>query len=207
MNGKNFFAKLFLYVNAPILYVLHPVKFYGVENLPENGGFIMASNHIFWLDAFYIALGSKKSVNFMAKSELFRYPFFNAFFRSLKAFPVKRGFFDRRALKYASQIINGGEVLGIFPEGGIVTLDGKPTRAKWGVAYIANECKCDVVPVSIYSKNGKGLFKRITVRFGEPIKFNQLNLGSKPKKAEYTAAANLIMEKIIQQWGKGHERN
>lgn len=207
MNGKNLFAKTLLFLGTPILYILHPVRFYGVENLPENGGFIIASNHIFWLDAFYIALGSKKSVNFMAKSELFKYSFFNWFFRSLKAFPVKRGYFDRKALKTAAEIINKGEVLGIFPEGGIITKDGKPTKAKWGVAYVANECKCDVVPASIYSEKGKGPFKRITVRFGEPIKFAQLNLGENPKRAEYTAAADYIMEKIITQWGKGNERN
>ncbi|MBQ8227551.1 MAG: 1-acyl-sn-glycerol-3-phosphate acyltransferase [Clostridia bacterium] len=207
MNSKNLFANTLLFLGTPILYILHPFKFYGAENLPKGGGFIIASNHIFWLDAFYIALCSKKSVHFMAKSELFRYPFFNWFFRSLKAFPVKRGYFDRQALKTATEIIDSGEVLGIFPEGGIVTPDGKPTKAKWGVAYIAGVCKCDVVPVSIYSKKGKGPFKRITIRFGEPIKFSQLNLGEHPRKSDYMSAADYIMKKIITQWGKGNERD
>lgn len=206
MNGKNLFAKALLFIGFPILYLLHPFRFYGAENLPHNGGFIIASNHIFWLDAFYIALGSRKSVHFMAKSELFRLSFFNWFFRSLNAFPVKRGYFDRNAIKTAVEIIAGGDVLGIFPEGGIVTKDGRPTKARWGVAFIAEKCRCPVVPVSIYSKNGKGIFKRITVRFGEPIEFEELDLNHKQTKAELEAAADYIMQKIITQWEKGNEK-
>lgn len=207
MKSKNLFAKTLLFFGTPILYFLHPFRFYGKENLPEDGGFIIASNHIFWLDAFYIALGSRKSLHFMAKSELFKHSFFNWFFRSLNAFPVKRGYFDRRALKTASEIVSAGDVLGIFPEGGIVTRDGRPTNAKWGVAYITHQCKCPVVPVSIYSKKGKGIFKRIVVRFGEPIAFEKFGFSQKPDRAEYTAAADYIMQKIITQWEKGNERN
>ncbi len=207
MNGKINFAKLFLYLTAPILYILHPFRFYGTENLPTDGGFIIASNHIFWLDAFYIALASKKNVHFMAKSELFKYRFFNRFFRSLKAFPVKRGFFDRQALKTATQIIKSGEVLGIFPEGGIVTKDGSPTKAKWGISYIAKESKCDIVPVSIYSEKGKGPFKKIVVRFGEPVSFSELGIDEKSGKAELAAAADFIMQKIITLWREGNGRN
>ncbi len=207
MNGKNLFAKTLLYLSVPILFILHPFRFYGAKNIPEKGGFILASNHIFWLDAFYIALGSKKNVHFMAKSELFRFSFFNWFFRAFGAFPVKRGSFDRKALKIAAEIIKNGEVLGIFPEGGIFTVDGRPTKAKWGVAYIINECRCPVVPVSIYSEKGKGIFKKIVIRFGEPIKYDDLGFGSDPGKAEYIAAADYIMQKIITQWEKGNEKN
>ncbi len=207
MKSKNLFAKTLLFFGTPILYFFHPFRFCGTKNLPRDGGFIIASNHIFWLDAFYIAIGSKKNVHFMAKSELFKHPFFNCFFRSLNAFPVKRGYFDRRALKTASDIVRSGDVLGIFPEGGIVTPDGKPTKAKWGVAYVARQCRCPVVPVSIYSKMGKGIFKRIVVRFGEPIEYESFGFSENPDKAEYTAAADYIMQKIITQWEKGNEKS
>lgn len=207
MKSKNLFAKALLLFGAPILYFLHPFKFYGTENLPLCGGFIIASNHTFWLDAFYIALVSRRDVHFMAKSELFRYKFFNWFFRSLNAFPVKRGRFDRLALKTAVEIISCGGVLGIFPEGGIITRDGRPTKAKWGVAYIAHQCKCPVVPVSIYSRKGKGAFKKIVIRFGEPIAYDRLGFSDDPDRQEYTIAADYIMQKIITQWEKGNERN
>lgn len=189
------------------MYLIHPFKFYGTENLPRDGGYIIASNHVFWLDAFYIALGSRQNVHFMAKSELFRYSFLNWFFRSLNAFPVRRGFFDRSALKTAVEIVKDGEVLGIFPEGGIVTTDGRPTAARWGVAYIAQQCRCDLIPVSIFSKKGKGPFKKISIRFGEKICFDELNLDNDPCKENYIAASDYIMQKIITQWGKDNGEN
>ncbi len=207
MKSKNLFAKALLFSGTPILYFFHPFKFYGTENLPADGGFIIASNHIYWLDAFYIALGSKKNVHFMAKSELFRYKFFNWFFRSLNAFPVKRGYFDRRAIKTATEIVSQGDVLGIFPEGGIVTRDGRPAKAKWGVAYITHQCRCPVVPVSICSYKGKGFFKKIIVRFGEPIAYESFGFSQNPDRAQYSAAADYIMQKIITQWEKGNEKS
>lgn len=207
MKSKSLFAKTLLFFGTPILYFLHPFKFYGTENLPADGGFIIASNHIYWLDAFYIALGSKKNVHFMAKSELFKYSFFNWFFRSLNAFPVKRGYFDRRAIKTATEIVSQGDVLGIFPEGGIVTRDGRPAKAKWGVAYITHQCRCPVVPVSICSYKGKGFFKKIIVRFGEPIAYESFGFSQNPDRAQYSAAADYIMQKIITQWEKGNERS
>ncbi len=207
MKGKNLFARVFLFCVTPILFLLHPVKFYGKENLPRGGGFIIASNHLMWLDPFYIAWGSGKAVNFMAKSELFDFLPFALFLKSLKAFPVKRGFFDRKSLQKSCEIIKNGEVLGIFPEGGIPKNSGAPVKAKRGIAYIAGECKCDVVPVSIYSKTGRSVFSKLTVRFAEPISFEQLKLSEDSTKEDFSYAADLIMKKISEMWGKGHERN
>lgn len=85
-------------------------------------------------------------------------------------------------------------------------IDGKPKKAKWGVAYIANKCKCDIVPASLYCSNGSKPFDKLTVRFGKPIKFEELNLNEDSQKADYTAAADLIMLRINELWEKGHEK-
>lgn len=194
-------------MTMPVLLLLHRPRFIGTQNIPKGGGYIIAANHLLALDAFYVALGCQKSIHFMAKSELFKFPLFNIFFRSLKAFPVKRGFFDRGALKEAEAVVENGEVLGIFPEGARSLVDGKPKKAKWGVAYIANNCKCDVVPASLFCTKGSKPFSKLTVRFGTPIKFDELNLDENSGKAELTAAADMIMTKINELWEKGHERN
>lgn len=167
----------------------------------------MASNHLMWLDPFYIALGSGKPLCFMAKSELFSFPPFAHFLRGLKAFPVRRGTLDRHALEKACEIINGGEVPGIFPEGGIPKNNGEPVKPKRGIGFIAKECKCDVVPVSIYAKNRNAVFTRITVRFGEPISFCDMKLDENSDKEDFTYASQLIMKKIVELWEKKHERN
>ena len=158
------------------------MKYVGKENLPRGGGFIMASNHLLALDPFYIALGSKKELYFMAKSELF----------------------ERSALKFAIKIINDGAVLGIFPEGARSMKDYLPHEAKPGIAYIAHKCKCDVVPVSIYNDKKSKVFTRLTVRYGEPIKYKDLMLGDFPDTEDYCRAADMIMKKIKELWAMGH---
>ncbi len=204
---SNIFARLFQFITMPIFLLMHRPAFKGMKNLPEGGGYIIASNHLLAFDPFYLALGCQKSINFMAKYELFKNPLLNIFFRSLKAFPVKRGFFDRSALRYAQKIVNKKEVLGIFPEGARSLIDGKPQKGKWGVAYIANACKCDVVPAGIYCNNRKVPFSKLTVRFGKPIRFEELNLPENPKKKDYINASDIIMSKIYELWEKGHEKN
>lgn len=201
---KNYFARTFLAFNTPILKGLYRVKYVGKENLPRGGGFIMASNHLLALDPFYIALGSKKELYFMAKSELFERSAFSAFLRLLNAFPIKRGTFDRSALKFAIKIIKDGAVLGIFPEGARSMKDYLPHEAKPGIAYIAHKCKCDVVPVSIYNDKKSKVFTRLTVRYGEPIKYKDLMLGDFPDTEDYCRAADMIMKKIKELWAMGH---
>lgn len=201
------FAKVFIKAVTPILHILHRVKFYGKENLPSGGGFIIASNHIQLLDPFYIAMGSGKPLHFMAKSEIFKNPLFGAFFRALNAFPVKRGFFDEESMDFAAQIVKDGDVLGIFPEGGIFPPDKRLGRARPGIAHIAHESKCDIVPVSIYKADSAGFFSRMTIRFGEPIPYSELNLGEIPSMNDYRNASELVMQKIRELWGKGHEKD
>ncbi len=201
----NIFARIFQFLTMPIFLLLHRPKFIGLNNLPKGGGYIIAANHLLAFDPFYIALGCQKNISFMAKYELFKNPLLNIFFRSLKAFPVKRGFFDRQALRQAKAVVKSGEVLGIFPEGARSLVDGKPKKGKWGVAYIANECECTVVPASIYCKNRKIPFSKLTVRFGSPICFESLSLPDKPKKQDFIEATDLIMSKIYELWEKGHE--
>lgn len=188
----------------PVLRLAYRVKYVGKENLPSGGGFIIASNHLLALDPFYIALGSKKELHFMAKSELFKNPLFAAFLKSMNAFPVQRQKFDRAALKYAIKVIKEGSVLGIFPEGARSMNDFEPHEAKPGIAYIAHKCKCDIVPVSIYNNNRSKAFTRLTVRYGEPIKYEELKLGEFPSAQEYSRAADLIMKKIKELWAMGH---
>lgn len=201
------FAKVFIKVVTPILHILHRVKFYGKENLPSGGGFIIASNHIQLLDPFYIAMGSGKPLHFMAKSEIFKNPLFGAFFRALNAFPVKRGFFDEESMDFAAKVVKNGEVLGIFPEGGIFPPDKRLGKARPGIAHIAHASKCDIVPVSIYKADSAGFFSRMTIRFGEPIPYSELNFGETPSMNDYRNAAELVMQKIRELWGKGHEKD
>ena len=104
----------------------------------------------------------------------------------------------------AVDIVNKGSVLGIFPEG-TRSPDFAPKKGKGGVCYIAKMCKCDVVPVSIYTSDKAKSGTRLTVRFGKPIKHEELKFDPESiKMKDLRYATGLIMERITELWGKGH---
>ncbi len=180
------------------------VRYIGVENLPEYGGFILASNHITALDPVIIAIGCKRSLHFMAKNELFKYKLVGWFLTQLNAFPVDRTKFDEDAINYAIDVVNQGDVLGIFPEG-TRSPDFTPKKGKGGTCYIAKVCKCDVVPVSIYTCDKAKFGTRLTVRYGKPIQHEDLKFNpDSMRMKDLRYATSLIMERITELWENGH---
>ncbi|MEW5924466.1 MAG: lysophospholipid acyltransferase family protein, partial [Candidatus Zixiibacteriota bacterium] len=88
----------------------------GLENIPDEGAFILASNHISLSDPPMLATSLMRPIHFMAKRELFKIAVLGPVIRNLNAHPIHRGF-DRRALELAVGILNKGDALLIFPEG------------------------------------------------------------------------------------------
>lgn len=184
--------------------MLYKIEYVGMENIPENGGFILASNHVNALDPVFIALGMKKrQLHFMGKKELFENPIVKFFLTKLNGFPIVRGGADSEALNYAIRIVKEGYVLGIFPEG-TRSKDFKPARAKSGVAVIAKEAKADILPVSIYTSNNMKKHTKLTIRFGEVIPYNKLGLNDESSREEIRACAQKVMSEISRLWEMGH---
>ena len=179
-------------------------KIVGLENVPEEGGFILASNHLTSFDPVHIASHFPKPVHFMGKEEAFASPFTNWFFTKLNAFPVSRGSADKSSVEYAIKIVREGCVLGIFPEG-TRSKDFKPARAKSGVALIAKAARADVLPASIYTSDDAKFGSKLTIRFGEMIHFEELGFTDEEHSSkELKEAARVIMERIVALWEKGH---
>lgn len=209
VNDKKPKRRVLYYIMKPILILLLPlfynVKCYGRKNIPKSSKLILASNHISIVDPVMILVKCPRTVHFMAKSELFTNPFLNIFFRNMNAFPVKRGKSDNTALSYAIKILENPWVFGIFPEGG-TSKDLLPKKAKSGVAYIAKISGADVLPVSIYKESGKKTLRpKITLRFGNVIKNEELGFSENTSPAKLKEASNIIMDKIVELWNKKHE--
>lgn len=182
----------------------YKITYVGVENVPTDRGIILASNHITAIDPIIICVGCKVKFHFVAKEELFEKNIVGWFLANLNAFPVDRSKFDFPAMNHAVKVVEDGGALGIFPEG-TRSHDFKPHEAKGGVCYVAKKCKCDVVPVSIYTSDEAKKGTRLTVRYGKPIKYEELNFHDdvdKMKDLRYGSA--LIMERIKELWGLGH---
>lgn len=88
----------------------------GRENIPASGA-VLVSNHASMFDPVVLGVAVPRPIHFMGKAELFRNRISNWFFRKLHAFPVRRGEFDRGAIRSALEVLDRGQLLGIFPEG------------------------------------------------------------------------------------------
>lgn len=181
------------------LKIAFDIEVHGRENIPQSGGFILASNHLSFFDPVMLCAFCERTCFFMAKSELFEKPFLGPFIRKMNAFPVKRGTSDKAALGFAERVIEQGKVLGIFPEGKR-TEDFKPIKPKNGVAYLAKKARADVLPVSIHRNKGEIFRPDVVIRFGRPIAFESLGLDGEYKAHKIREAAKTIMDSIVELW-------
>lgn len=178
----------------PIVKCLFRVEFVGTENVPKEKGFILVSNHRSLMDPIFIGLGIPMLPHFMAKKELFFFPL-SVIIKALGAFPVNRGKGDNSAILTAEKIIRENKVLAMFPEG-TRSKSGNPLPIKSGAIRIAHQTKSGVLPVGITFKGKLRLFKKVVVRFGEFIEFENLNTGD-GKTADIKSASENLMNEII----------
>lgn len=188
----------------PAIKALYHLKFKGLENLPDDGTrYIIAINHTCAFDPVFVA--SPKEVpplHFMSKAELFKNPIVAWFLTRMYAFPVKRGKGDTSAIDYGEKIVNEGHVMAICPEGRrIKDKDGKPQRAKAGVAIIAKATNASVLPVAICCKGKIKPGKHVTVSYGKLITPQEMEFDKEEfGRRDISNAANLVMDRITELW-------
>lgn len=202
MSGFYRFVRWLVSVASVLLF---RVKFYGLENIPKSGGIIAAGNHRTGWDPVFVVRGVKKrQIFFMAKAEFFDMPVFGKAFYALGAYPVRRGRGDTSALDAAIEVVKKEEIMGIFPEG--TRNQSDEIKPQTGVAVIAAASGGDVLPISIYFKGKLRPFKKVTVRYGTPIKNSDICTSSVMRSKERKVAAKLIMDKILEMYNLEHEK-
>jgi 1-acyl-sn-glycerol-3-phosphate acyltransferase len=158
----------------------------GLENVPEQGGYIFASNHLSFSDHFFLALKISRRITFLAKADYFNGPGLKGwltarFFRGVGQIPIERsgGRASDAALKTGLKVLGRGDVLGIYPEG-TRSPDGRLYRGKTGVARMALEAGVLVVPVAMIDTHkvqppGQILpnFGRVGMVIGKPLDFSR----------------------------------
>ena len=186
------------------LRVSNSIRVHGVQNVPKNGGVIIASNHASYLDPPAIGSASRRvrMTYFMARDTLFENPFMRTFLNSHSVIPLGRepgG--DLKAMKTAIRRLKAGASVALFPEG-TRTPDGNLQPAKPGVGFLTVRGQSPVVPVYVHgtyetlSRHGGGLRRTpIHVVFGRLITREEIQrLGSGPKA--YPLIGGLIMDRI-----------
>jgi 1-acyl-sn-glycerol-3-phosphate acyltransferase len=120
----------------------------GTEHIPGEGAVIIVPNHQTYADPPLVTIPVRRPVYYMAWSRLFAIPVFNRLIRRLRAFPVDIDSRDARAAREAVRLLQGGEVVMIFPEGGRTT-DGGVQRFKPGAFRLAVSLGVPILPVTI----------------------------------------------------------
>src|SRR3954447_25587168 len=183
-------------VLTPYLLIVHRARAIATSQVPEAGQVIIAPNHFSFLDHFFIAVYLRRKVHFMAKSQLFKPPL-QFIYTHGGVFPVRRGFADEEAFKTAHTVLNRGDIVLMYREGGR-SRSGELGEPKRGLGRLALESGAPVVPTAIVgthkARNWKRLsFPKVTVLYGEPVPFEKIE---NPTKEQQQAAAELVFERV-----------
>lgn len=170
-------------VLVPLSRVLYRPTIEGADNVPRGeGGVILASNHLSFIDSFAIPLVSPRKVRFLAKEEYWTGTGVSGalrrgFFTSVGMVPVNRHSTSaaQESLDKGLEVLAAGDAFGIYPEG-TRSRDGRLHRGRTGVAWLALKAQAPVVPVGLIGTDeiqpvGQRFprLAKVTVRFGKPI--------------------------------------
>ena len=169
-------------------------KVHGDEHIPAAGAAILACNHVSFVDAVLLMAASPRPIYFLMDHRIFRVPVLGWLFRLAKAIPVAPQKEDpatyEAAFERAAQVLREGDLLAIFPEGGI-TRDGQLQEFRGGIMKIIERAQADglqvpVVPMALTNLWGsyfsrieqggamvrpfrRGLFNRVGLNVGQPM--------------------------------------
>ena len=124
------------------------IRFEGVQHIPNAGPLIIVPNHVTYADPVLVSIPVRRPVHYMAWDALFDVPGLAWLIRRLRAFPVEIESADPRATREALRLLQAGEAVMIFPEGGR-SLDGRLQRFKPGAFRLACALDVPLLPVSI----------------------------------------------------------
>ena len=158
------------------------------EHIPTQGAAILVCNHVSFVDAVLLMAASPRPIRFIMDHRIFQVPVLGALFRLAKAIPIAPQKEDaaayERAFAEARKVLEEGDLLCIFPEGGL-TRDGRLQDFKGGVMKILQTNPVPVVPMALRNLWGsffsrvdgaamtrpfrRGMFTSVGLEVGEPM--------------------------------------
>lgn len=173
--------------------IVYGLEVTGKENVPKTGSALIAANHVTAWDPPIVGVVCPRRLEFMAKKELFRNPFFNAIMRGVRTFPVDRERNDIGAVREAVKRLRDGRVVGIFIEG-TRTGGRMDVQALDGAGFIARSTKAPVIPTAVWREG-----RKYRVHFGEPIEVGDI---SRKELPAWTAALKDEIYGLIPDHGR-----
>src|SRR3954452_20542012 len=199
---------------GPVLLAIFRPWVRGDENVPEEGGAILASNHLSFSDSIFLPLVLKRRVTFLAKSDYFtgrgiKGRLTAGFFKGVGQLPIDRtgGRASEAALETGLKVLRRGDVLGLYPEG-TRSPDGRLYRGKTGVARLALEAGVPVLPVAMIGTDkvqpiGRRVPKigRVGIVIGRPLDFSRYD-GMQDDRFVLRSITDEIMYELMELSGQ-----
>jgi 1-acyl-sn-glycerol-3-phosphate acyltransferase len=142
---------------------IYRFKVRGDEHIPTQGAAILVCNHVSFIDAVVLMAASPRPIRFIMDHRIFAVPLLGWLFKLAKAIPIAPQKEDpvayERAFTQARAVLDDGELLAIFPEGGI-TKDGSLGEFKGGIMKILQTHPVPVVPLALQNLWGS-FFSRV----------------------------------------------
>lgn len=167
---------LLRFVAWVITHFVYRFKVRGYENIPSQGAAVLVCNHVSFVDAILLMAASPRPIHFVMDYRIFQTPVLGWLFKLAKAIPIASHREDpatyEAAFARAAQVLREGDLLAIFPEGGI-TFDGQLQPFKGGVMKILDRAKAvgldvPLIPMALTNLWGS-YFSRIEVRKGKNV--------------------------------------
>jgi 1-acyl-sn-glycerol-3-phosphate acyltransferase len=186
--------------------VYHRGRIYHAKRLPDDGAFILAGNHVSFLDPPFFGLCCRREAFYMARDTLFRNPIAGWILRSWNCVPISRDRGDIGALRTMLRMLGEGKAVLMFPEG-TRSPDGTLQEARAGIGMVVAKANAPVMPMRIFGTDralpkGASLPRpaQVTVVFGEPFRYplpaGFENLRGDELKAFYLEIGREIMRRI-----------
>jgi 1-acyl-sn-glycerol-3-phosphate acyltransferase len=161
----------------------------GADHIPVQGAAVLVCNHVSYVDAVLMLAASPRPIRFIMDHRIFATPLLGTLFRLGKAIPIAPQREDPKtyeaAFAEARKVLDDGDLLAIFPEGGI-TRDGTLGEFKGGVMKVLQTHPVPVVPLALRGLWGsyfsrveggsamkrpfrRGFFSPVELVAGEPI--------------------------------------
>ena len=189
--------------------IVYRFKVSGDEHIPVQGAAILVCNHVSFIDAVLLMAASPRPIRFIMDHQIFRIPVLGTLFRLAKAIPIAPQKVDaatyENAFAEARRVLDDGQLLCIFPEGGI-TRDGTLQPFKGGIMKILETHPVPVVPIALRNLWGsffsraeqggamtrpfrRGAFSRVGLVAGPPVPAAEVSPEHLHRRVEQLLAA------------------
>lgn len=183
--------------------VVHRFRVHGPpgDPVPREGSVILVANHLSGVDPVILTVFTRRNVRFLMAREYYDLPVLRRLFQALHCIPVRRDGQDLGATKAALKALRSGEVIGVFPQGGIRHA-GEELVGKSGVGLLALRTGAPVLPVRVEGAPGShSIFRalltpsRTVIHVGELLRFHPPR-GPRPSREEMEQVTRDVMAAI-----------